>query len=291
MLAMFAPDATKQREYALDAHFFVMKMWEQSFATLNATLLFEKYSKEFKEQFNLTGDDQASRREYFAEINSGEIQVPQEHSLPEKAEDWVKFDLPAPLVEKLQGHEDKIMVAKWTFLKPELTFLHLKKVAELLESHYFSVQLLPVLAMVELFAKEVLADPILTSTAQLARGRLIMNLGLREEGLALQIKSGSDKYELTEEERKIHFEKIKALKDEKDNMKDEEVPFNPDSEMTPLVVESIRIHESWLDYAEELLKWGEFVRAKTLLTEANTHARILKDQDSYAKSLLYIAQI
>jgi len=57
MLAMFAPDATKQREYALDAHFFVMKMWEQSFATLNATLLFEKYSKEFKEQFNLTGDD------------------------------------------------------------------------------------------------------------------------------------------------------------------------------------------------------------------------------------------
>ena len=183
------------------------------------------------------------------------------------------------------------MVAKWTFLKPELTFLHLKKVAELLESHYFSVQLLPVLAMVELFAKEVLADPILTSTAQLARGRLIMNLGLREEGLALQAKSGADKYELTEEERKIHYEKIKALKDEKDNMKDEEVPFNPDSEMTPLVVESIRIHESWLDYAEELLKWGEFVRAKTLLTEANTHARILKDQDSYAKSLLYITQI
>jgi len=49
--------------------------------------------------------------------------------LPEKAEDWVKFDLPGVLLEKLQGHEDKIMVAKWTFLKPELTFLHLKKVA------------------------------------------------------------------------------------------------------------------------------------------------------------------
>ena len=38
MLAMLAPDATKQREYALDAHFFIMKMWEQTFATLNATL-------------------------------------------------------------------------------------------------------------------------------------------------------------------------------------------------------------------------------------------------------------
>ena len=69
------------------------------------------------------------------------------------------------------------------------------------------------------------------------------------------------------------------------------MPFNPESEMTPHVVESIRVHESWLSYAEELLKWGEFVRAKTLLMEANTHARILKDQDSYAKSLLYIAQV
>lgn len=31
MLAMVAPDSSKQREYALDAHFFVMKMWEQTF--------------------------------------------------------------------------------------------------------------------------------------------------------------------------------------------------------------------------------------------------------------------
>jgi len=28
MLAMLAPDAQKQREYALDGHFFIMKMWE-----------------------------------------------------------------------------------------------------------------------------------------------------------------------------------------------------------------------------------------------------------------------
>ena len=28
VLAMFASDSTKQREYALDAHFFICKMWE-----------------------------------------------------------------------------------------------------------------------------------------------------------------------------------------------------------------------------------------------------------------------
>jgi hypothetical protein len=93
--------------------------------------------------------------------------------------------LPAEFLEKTAGHEDKIMVAKWTFLKPELTYLHLKKVAELLENHYFSVQLMPVMAMLEFFASEVLEDKILASTNQLARSRLVMNLGLKDEGVAL----------------------------------------------------------------------------------------------------------
>jgi hypothetical protein len=145
--------------------------------------------------------------------------------LPEKPEEWHNFELPAEFLEKTAGHEDKIMIAKWTFLKPELTYLHLKKVAELLENHYFSVQLMPVMAMLEFFASEVLEDKILASTNQLARSRLVMNLGLKDEGVALQAKAESNKYELSEEERKVNFEKIKALKDTRDNLKYEHVPF------------------------------------------------------------------
>lgn len=33
----------------------------------------------------------------------------------------------------------------------------------------------------------------------------------------------------------------------------------------------------WLLYAEELMKWGEFVKAKEYMLEVNIHARILKD--------------
>lgn len=47
--------------------------------------------------------------------------------------------------------------------------------------------------------------------------------------------------------------------------------------MEPKVLESIRIHEVWIQYAEELLKWGEFIKAKEFIMEANLHARILKD--------------
>jgi hypothetical protein len=43
--------------------------------------------------------------------------------------------------------------------------------------------------------------------------------------------------------------------------------------------------------AEELLKWGEFLRANKLAKEANLHARILKDQDVFARSLHLLGQI
>ena len=67
MLAMLASDATKQREFALDAHFFVMKMWEQSYQTLNATLFFEAHQKEINEMGYNT-QDPIARKEFFTEI-------------------------------------------------------------------------------------------------------------------------------------------------------------------------------------------------------------------------------
>ena len=292
MLAMLAADATKQREYALDGHFFVMKMWEQSFFALNATAFFEQNTAELAE-LGFVADDQASRREYYAEvINGGEMQVPLEHSLPEKPEDWAGFEVPGAYYTRSGEHEDKIMVAKYTFVKPELTFLHLSKVAALLEAHYFHIQMLPVLKMLELFSKEVLRDPIMEQTHVLARSRLLYNLGLREQGQALAQQAEGSKYALTEEECKVNYEKIKALKDPRDDLREgTAIPFAPEDGMEPEVVESMRIHESWLAYAEELLKWGDFARAKDLVKEASLHARILQDQNAYAKSLLLLGTV
>ena len=82
---------------------------------------------------------------------------------------------------------------------------------------------------------------------------------------------------LTEEERKVNFEKIKALRDPNDDMKSRNVAFAPVEEGAPLVLESPRIHQSWLLLAEEQIKWGNYVKAKELLKEVNLHARILKD--------------
>lgn len=52
------------------------------------------------------------------------------------------------------------MVAKYTFIKPELTFSHMQRLAKMLEQYYFHVQLLPVLQMLQLMARDVLQDPL-----------------------------------------------------------------------------------------------------------------------------------
>lgn len=54
--------------------------------------------------------------------------------MPEKLEDWTTFAAPEELIAKGLEHEDKVMIGKWTFSKPELTYLHLKKLANILEN-------------------------------------------------------------------------------------------------------------------------------------------------------------
>lgn len=57
------------------------------------------------------------------------------------------------------------------------------------------------------------------------------------------------------------------------------------------MLESIRIHEVWIDYGEELLKWGDFIKAKDFILEANLHSRVLKDQNRYATSLMMLSTL
>ena len=125
----------------------------------------------------------------------------------------------------------------------------------------------------------MLGDKILRELAVLKRARLLMNLGLRSQAdtllTGLQAKGAS--YALDDEERKVNFEKIKALRDPNDDLKSRNVAFDTPEEGAPLVLEQLRIHESWLLLAEEHIKWGNYVRAKDLLKEVNLHARILKD--------------
>jgi hypothetical protein len=54
--------------------------------------------------------------------------VPIRFHLPEKPEDWTSFELPPEFGAKARTHEDKVMVGKLTFMRPELTYFHLKNI-------------------------------------------------------------------------------------------------------------------------------------------------------------------
>ena len=105
--------------------------------------------------------------------------------------------------------------------------------------------------------------------------RLFYNLGLKT--LADAKKAEIEINYLSPEEKKTELEKIKALKDPSDNLSDRNVNFSVEEALEPNVLESTRKHQGWLTLANELMRWGEFVRAKELYLETNLHSRILKD--------------
>lgn len=137
----------------------------------------------------------------------------------------------------------------------------------------------------QFFNQEVIQDKILAEVAIMKRARLLMNLGLKSAADML-IEGKEHSYILNDEEKKLNFEKIKALKDPADDDAKKLIPFHVVDEGAPTVLEQIRIHESWLQLADEHIKWGNYVLAKDLLNEVTRHARILKDQPSFARSLL-----
>lgn len=66
--------------------------------------------------------------------------IPVEFALPEKPEDWATFSIPDEFIQRAKSHEDKIMISKFAFAKPELTLFHINNVFKLLEDHYFTIQ-------------------------------------------------------------------------------------------------------------------------------------------------------
>ena len=151
--------------------------------------------------------------------------------------------------------------------------------------------MVPVLKLLEFFAQHVLELPTLAQVFEMKRARLMLNMGLEERGLALKQQIDERAYSLSEEEKKVEFEKIKGLRDLSDDIKDKNVSFPNVGPKDPVVLETVFLHEVWLMLAEEQLKWGDYVKAKTLVKESYLHARILKDQNSYALALRLLSQI
>lgn len=73
------------------------------------------------------------------------------------------------------------------------------------------------------------------------RSRLLFNLGLKAEGQKVQDRVESKKYLLSDEEKKVQYEKIKAFS-EQSSKEENKVHFHTEKDSEPEVIETIRIH-------------------------------------------------
>ena len=92
------------------------------------------------------------------------------------------------------------------------------------------MQLIPVIELIKFFSKTVFEDKKYEEINNLKKARLLLNLGLKQEGEDLKKSWDNDHYRLSDEEKKLQLEKIKSLRDPQDDLRDKFVPFHIEDE-------------------------------------------------------------
>jgi hypothetical protein len=272
----------EQKEIALDAQYFVIKMWEQSYKTLNAFQFLEKH-KDQAEKLGFSDQDPDARANFYNEVFSNpDVELPALYSCPEMSDDWVKFEPHQELIELIKKHEDKTMIAKWAFQKPEITLHHVNQVLYHLESHYLHIQMIPVLKFAKLFSSLVLENDYYSKVFDLRLIRITYNFGLINENIKIGQKM--QQLALTEviKQRLIQENSVGKVESSGD-LKSKDVNFPLVDKRDPNGIEKIKTHEIWKEAAKELLKFGNYLIAKDLIKESMFHSRILKEQNNYAE--------
>lgn len=82
----------EQREIALDAQFFVIKIWELSYKTMNAFHFLDKH-RDQAEKLGFNDQDPDARNNFYNEVfTNPDVEMPQVFELPEAPEGWIDFE-------------------------------------------------------------------------------------------------------------------------------------------------------------------------------------------------------
>lgn len=266
----------EQKEVALDSQYFIIKMWEQSFKTYNAFEFLHRH-KDQAEQLGFNETDPDARTNFYNEVfTNPDVIMPSTLEFPETPEAWIKFEPTNEFLDHCKKHEDKTMIAKWAFQKPEITLYHINNIIQILEHHYLHIQMIPILKFAKLFSSIVLENTYYSNIFDLKLTRICYNFGLiiSEEKIAAKIVklklSDAFKQKLVQE-NSTGEGIIKADYNFKDAY------FPPTDKREPSKT------EIWKYAAIECLKCGDFLTAKDLIMETSYHSKVLKEQNNFAE--------
>jgi hypothetical protein len=171
MLALVSENAESQIQYNLDAKFFMMKILEMTYTSLNNL-------KEIQEMVAKEED------------KKNQTQQPEKKNLvlPITQAEWITFEFPQELISRIQTNYESNMFCKFVFEFPELTLYYLEQVLTDLELFGLHVHCVPIFKFCLLLADKVIQNKYLVLGLQLRFARCISSLGYTTEARELVVK-------------------------------------------------------------------------------------------------------
>lgn len=232
-MGMACDDQKKTQDYLLDSFFFLMKIIEISFKTLNCLDFYEKNKNDiikFQQEVLIgshkstsSGNGSNSNSQNSQTVSSGsvanalgsnsdlkfdtvsllvqnyfltrELNIPEVYQLPENLEGWLNFEFPDFFIKKSAEFHEKTFFNKKSFEKPYQFYYYLKFLIEKFSNDfYFHSQLIAILKFTILFCELILQNQTLKFTYILQLKRLYHNILSENHSESFIKKEIDDKY-------------------------------------------------------------------------------------------------
>ncbi|CAH3151990.1 unnamed protein product [Porites lobata] len=312
MLAQVAGySSPHSRDYVLIAYSFLHRIWQVSISSAERML----------KEGGKPGERAPSKKGKEKGKEAKESQTKVDRSggktiLPNSMEGWATFELSEKLQEYFKCDITGTMINKATFQKPMLTMHYIQALLRDLRDLGYHQLALPVVAMQQLIADLIIDDAQLKKLVHLRAMELCQEVNLLS-GVSHHEKCAG-RMLLTEQEQAKSREEIEMWKEKQRQVKTEEEktknsksvifdtttanlvlrPQAPDGENVTedeswnkhkQQISSVCYRELWTEQAEILIRQGQFLPARQLLSEANLSARAFDDKRTLSNILLQLA--
>jgi hypothetical protein len=305
-LSISSRDYRKKQEYLLDAFYFIMKIIEISFKTLNCVEFYEKNKEEIsKLPYSNELNPLASMiNNYF--INK-DLNIPQVYTLPESLDNWINFNFPEMFMKKLSEENNPnpnnsqtsllpkgTFISKKSFDKPYQVFFYLNYIIDKFQNeYYFHTQCIPLIKFSAIFSEFILENSELKYMNVLKLKRLYHNI-LQDNILTiiapLDSVLNNNIPTMTKEKKSKGREELRKI-DINLILPEESIFSNFSTDDVVIVVENLKDHVVWIELASEFFNHGYFNYAKDYLEESIFHSMILRDKSNFLKANLILAKI
>ena len=167
--------SNKELEYLLDSFYFLTKMQETSFKTLNCLLFYDNCKEDiFKLNLDINNPI-CSLVDYY--YTSKELNINQIYSYPDNIEDIILFEYPEVYIRKIKEFDEPSYFSKSAFNNPDYFVNNLIILIDKFSKEYFfHSKLVVCLKFAVLFAEHILNNKVITSYFKLKLIQLYHNI-------------------------------------------------------------------------------------------------------------------